>query len=301
MAIIKTTKKKLDTSTVTRTIYGLKIQTARFANVTPSFDVNETINERFGFLSKQYPSTCPDLGYFMIGTNGKTMGVTPTGDDEPVYRRRQIRDNGIYAPRPFVLRELHNDLTESQRAQLRGRVVYTHTDGKKYWAYWLKTLDEADTTVKMWMNKPQADGSVSQTRFIPEVNDLSPKPPAAIKIDQEVPVFGDYGSVEAIVKLTIEPWLIDEMLNAKRILTGTDNYEANEWALLTGVDTTTTSTVEGVSATYKEVQAAQCAAYLPLSVTLEAYAGKGLKLEVTIGNDEPLTVDEAANHRGVNS
>lgn len=293
----KTIKRIRDTATVTRTIYGLKIQTARYAKHVPTYLPHETLNEHYGVLAGDYPSVCPDLGYFMIGTNGKTLGTNPVGEPEMVYRDRDIRDNGLFRPCPLAMRRLHDDLTDAQRECYRLRNITTGPDGEQYFTYWAMPLDETDSSTKMWLNHPTADGGTVTTPFIPQASNLTPTAKET-NINQEIPVFGDFGTTTDIVKIVMQPWQVDEAIKAKLIISGTDNFEANEWAVLTGVDKRITSTIGGKSATYTEVQAAQVSAYLPMTYTMGTFAGKGMGIAVTIGNDEPLAITPASANRG---
>lgn len=280
---------KVDPTSTRRTVYGSMLQTALTLRVPmvylPKSTLNEKFNVQFNVLppADQYGS----ISYFSFGRGGAYSQPDADGVEEILSYVHEPSHGGNFAHMPFVLRTLDNDLTPTEREKFRMRSLY-NVGGVQYYRYDLCVLDKSDTTIEAFVVTPDATGDVS-TEFIPTSEDLNPTP-VKPSIDSTNVVSGPYMTVKSVVKMVLTQWMIDEILNAKQILTGNSTLDINEIMIVQGYDSTVTSTDGGQSVTYTEALVAQAAAFFPNRISINNYAGNILEMSFNAGIDDPLAL-----------
>ena len=104
---------------VTRTVYGASVQTSLLLGLPFSFPEYSTLNQHLGIQKDTLPNIGdkPNLGYYVWGNRGHSMIIG--ADSIPLNEVVQHRatDAGLYGQLPFVLREVNQDLTTTERAK----------------------------------------------------------------------------------------------------------------------------------------------------------------------------------------
>ena len=132
----------------TRTIYNVKLQTCMMASIPYTPLPNTTLNEKFDILqykqTEYYDSSIikyPTIKGITIGNGGSNVintdiGNLSLGKHSPV-------DGALYNHIPFVIRDIDNDLEDSEKLNYRLRKTF-YIDNKEYVAYYVKLFTEDD-------------------------------------------------------------------------------------------------------------------------------------------------------------
>lgn len=274
---------------ITPTIYGSKLQTSLLLGLPFTIDTNSTLNEKFDIQAGVAPpnNELPRVRYLAIGNGGHT--VVSGGDGIPYTSplTHRARDAALFNHLPFVLREVTNDLTISERGNYGLRREETH-NGKQYYAYYLKRLPIAEETLAEMHYTSVEDGVSTTTPFVPTTADLNPEPPE-LPSTGVITSNGDYLSASAIIPIDFAAKDVNELINVAKIIYGNENLALiSEFALCSGADRTVSGQgAGGTQFNYKEAVGVQVAmhvtAYYPVGFTNE-----GFEFKLQVGKTEPL-------------
>ncbi|MBH14219.1 MAG: hypothetical protein CMF37_15005 [Leeuwenhoekiella sp.] len=274
---------------VTRTIYASALQSAQVLGIPYDIVDNTTLNEKFGILDGIHPTEgYPVMQYLAIGRGGHRNASGADGASLTRLNTHRASDAALFKHLPFVLREVDNDLTATQRARYGMRREET-IDGVNYIAYYLLRID--NTNVDIDYNRVTVtDGDQSTVPYTPSSSDLSPTPtevsPTGINVSD-----GEYLTASAGITLNFTSDIINEIVNAAKIIYGEEEYATlSEIGLVSGQDYTHSATnSEGGSFTYAEVIAAQVNTHITMHQQLWLL-NNSLTLEFNLGGTESLSI-----------
>lgn len=223
---------------ITRTIYGGAIQTCMFQGIPYSPLANTTLNERLTIQPNVKLSTneYPRMRYWAIGAGG--MEITAGADSRPKITPLDFKPNwsAPFLPRPFVLRREDNDLTAERRVNYGLRRAEEH-NGVRYFAYYLKRIDQSTTVANMMRNIIR-NGVSTVVPLVPTNEDMNPTP-TYINPAEAVPTLadGDELSVSSITEIPFTEWDVAEFVNAVTIIDGDEEQAViSEICLVAAVD-----------------------------------------------------------------
>lgn len=237
----------------TRTVFGAVRQVRTSWGLPTVLIDNTTLNQAYNVLSDSVPEdgANPTLKYFGIGIGGHVNSSTTEGYPITSELTHQMSDPNLYEPIPFVLRELDNDLSSSERAKFRLRTKKTY-GGVDYWTYWLKTVDDASGDLVMNYNTV-IDGITTISEFVPTIENLTPNKPTLTTTDVET-TSGKTLSVTYERELSLTAAEIVEIRTACEIIYGSAEVATlSEIMMCSGVDTVNTITLnDGTTTTMTE-------------------------------------------------
>lgn len=280
--------------TITRTILGSALQTAKFQGLPYPILPNTTLNEKFDIQASEKPASNVyiDTKYFCIGIGGHRtqIGADSVPFISPIQHRAS--DLALFKHVPFVLRELNNDLTAAQRDKYALRRVETH-NGRNYAAYYLKRLVQTNTTVAM--KRTVNNNGISTTQpFVPTSANLNPPQPE-ISPTGVVTTSGDYLSVASVTPIVFDANDVLELLEVARVLY--DNEEMaliSEIGLCAGIDKTVQGQGTGNTVfNYKEAIGVQLVSHLTTYYPM-SFLNDGFETQIELGATEPLIGVNAA-------
>ena len=260
-----------------RTIYSQALALAVLLGKDYECIDNTTMNEKFDILKeRRVPSTVyPTLKYFSIGNGGADVvfDALKNSAHSPVSA-------ALYNEVPFVIRDINNDITDSEKTKYRFRKV-TNINGTDYIEYYLKAIDVVKLDniffdVQIENNVPVLDILETDNNNI-----LFPVPKTEGEVVTDDKTSFVAKSSQVMFTLTLSE--IAELKEVFRIKYNEENPTINELALCTGIDTT----MEDGS---KEAYAVQAAFFAPLSYDLSTMLLEGSMVNkiIEIGGSEPL-------------
>lgn len=275
------------TQTITRTIYGAKLQTASLLGLPYTADTNSTLNEAHSVAVGEAPSDpdkYPAIGWYCIGYGGHYNTAGAEGIPATAPYKHRTRDANVFHSVPFVMRRVQNesdpqvsdDLSAAARQNYAMRTV-ENFGGVDYYCYYLKKIDLSGTTPEMI--RTITDGETStNSPFTPEVGDLNPTQP---EVDQTAT--GEFYSVAATVNMVFSENDVAELRDVFEIRFGDPNIAViSEIGLVTSHNKTVTGDNNGNSINYVEAIQAQISnhitAYYPVS-----YAQRGFEISLDAG------------------
>lgn len=274
--------------TVTRTVYGAAMQTAKFLGIPYEPVENSTLNERFDILANTAPSQDeePYVAYYVIGNGGHQHISGASGVPYTMPRNHAATDAACFNHIPFVLRELDNDLSAVERQNYALRTIET-IDGVEYAAYYAKRLNLEN--VEVTMQKVTIDnGSQEEETFEPTNENLNPEP---YDHDDEALIesSGEYVSGFAILTINFSANDAEELRNVAKIMYGDENYAIiSEIALVSGVDRERMVVGEGgTEFSFNDVIAAQIVSFIATYYQLNMQ-NEGFTFTSNVGIAEPL-------------
>lgn len=272
-----------------RTTWGAIVQTANYVRVPVPFLTGTTINEKFSvFPNESIEDTdYPELNYFGYGRGSTYMKVISDGSNESSNYLHEPLDAVLFNQMPFIMRTLDNDITSAQRANYALRAIVEH-NSISYVAYYLKRLDKSSSIITNSVVVPATATELEESNLVvADPRYLSPTPTKADAGTERTD--GAYVRVSCIVESKMDAWDIDEMLNAKQILTGSSQLEITEIGLFSGVPKTVSNAVTGSTVTYTEALRAQLNVVSPHRLLLNQYVGRELSINHDFGVDDPTS------------
>lgn len=273
---------------ITRTLWGARLQTILLCGLPYTNVQNTTLNEKFGVQAGVVPANnaIPRVKYFCIGNGGHR---NLTGSDGTPYTSPIQHDPGdaaLYRHVPFLLREPDNDLTVSERANyaMRKQIVVS---GSNYIAYYLKRLNMTDVVPTINTNTV-LDGVTTTTPYVPTSANLNPVPPA-IPPTGVITTSGDYLSTSAVLRLDFTAQDVAELVNVAEIMYDNDlRAVISEIGLVAGVD----QIVQGIGPgggqiSYSEAIAAQITTFISAYYSV-GFSNQGFDFGLELGAIEPL-------------
>ena len=276
--------------TVTRTIYSAHLSTCKLLKRPFTILPNSTLNQKFNLFSSEVPAIneYPVLGYIGIGNKGADYDVTTSGYVLTTPLPHLPRHASLYNFLPFVVRDINNDLSPTERLKYRLRVPMTIGSGQ-YVAYYLRALTIENIIPAVELRNVN-DGTITTNTFTPALSDLSPVPPDLSNVNLNNPN-GDYLVSTAKVTFTLNQQDINEILNACDIIYGDPRYAViNEIALCTGLDKVLQGTFGATVSNYTDIIAAQIAAFISQYHALTTNTTQ-VEILFDLGSVEPLLIN----------
>lgn len=274
---------------VTRTIYSAHISTCRLLNRPFTILPNSTLNQKFNLFPNEVPgiNEYPVLGYIGIGNKGATYDITQSGFVLTTPIPHLPRDASLYNFIPFVIRDINNDLSSTERLKYRMRVPVT-INGAPHVAYYLRALG-IDNIIPSVELRNVDNGVITTNSFTPVLSDLNPTPPDLSNANLNNPN-GDYLVSTAKVSFILNQQDINEILNACDLLFGDPRYAViNEIALCTGIDKFLQGTFGDAVSNYTDTIATQIAAFISQYHALTTNTTQ-VEIALDIGSIEPLLI-----------
>lgn len=272
----------------TRTVYGSYLQTCLKLNRPFVLQQYTTLNEKLGIQSgvAPAPGVYPSVKYFCIGNKGHQSQIGADGIGLTVAAQHRATDAALFNQLPFVLREIANDLTGTERANYALRREQTH-NGQTYVAYYLRRIDMTGVEAEM-QYRTNVNGNVVVTPFVPTADNLSPTP-VEIPAEGVGTVAGDYVIVNSQVDISLSPWEVAELMNAAEIIYGDTSYAIiSEIGLCSGVDKAVTVTPSvGVPFNFNEAIGVQITTHIAV-MNMVKYSNNGVTRILSLGTNDPL-------------
>lgn len=275
--------------TVVKTIYSTHIQTIKLLNKSLTVLPNSTLNQKFNLFANEVPSIneTPVLGYVGIGNKGASYEVTSTGHILTTPIPHLARHASLYNFIPFVIREVNNDISSTERTRYRMRVPMT-INSVDYVAYYLRAFNLTNVVPEVEIRNVNNE-IITTAFFTPSLSDLSPTPPVISNNNLNNPN-GDYLVSTAKIDFVLSQNDVQEILQACDIIFGDPRYAViNEIALCTGIDRVLRGTFGTTVGNYTEVVVAQVATFISQYHALTSNTTE-VNIKLDVGGVEPLLV-----------
>ena len=275
--------------TIVRSIYASHLANCMMMRRPFSVLPNSTLNQKFNLFKDELPASneYPVLGYLGIGNKGATYEVTDTGFILTTPVRHLPRDASLYNFIPFLIRDINNDISSTERTKYRLRVPIT-IGNTTYVAYYLRALSLSNLVPSVELRNVD-DENITTNSFTPTQSDLAPNHPNLGNTNLNT-ANGDYLVATSKVNFVLNQSDIQEIMDACTILFGDPRYAViNEIAIVSGIDKILQGTFGGATSNYTEVVAAQCATFIAQYHALTSNSTK-VEIELDIGAVEPLLV-----------
>jgi len=160
---------------VTRTIYGINLQTALLLDQPFRPLPNTTLNEKFDILPNYGISDMlPKLRLMTIGIGGNPV-IENTAINGKRGSHRPV-DGALFKHIPFILRPENNDLSENERKRYRLRKT-VYTDSGAYIAYYGRLIDDIKFTNTLFqVTSVEGDNFIGPYDTLSDSNILNPVP-----------------------------------------------------------------------------------------------------------------------------
>lgn len=250
---------------------------------------NSTLNQKFNLFKDELPSSgeYPVLGYLGIGNKGASYEVTDDGFILTTPIRHLPRDASLYNFIPFLVRDINNDISSTERAKYRMRVPFTK-GGTTYVAYYLRALTINDLVPSVELRNVDGD-NITTNSFVPTQSDLAPNHPTVSNSNLNT-ANGDYLVSTSKVNFQLNRNDVQEIMDACAILFGDPRYAViNEIAVVSAIDKILQGTFGSATSNYTEVIAAQCATFISQYHALTSNTTK-VEIELDMGSVEPLAI-----------
>lgn len=289
---------------VTRTVYGIALQTARELGIPYQQGTNASLNEAVrlipGYVSAMEPRDVDDpagnifnptrdtqnmyLRYLSIGRGALAQKTATDGTVINVPVPHSTKDSGWYQPMPFALiRPGQPDLSSTERQNYRLRRTIT-VNGEECIAYYLRVLDYSSTEVVKQRYQLIDGNKTDPVDFQPSQTDLKPPLPA-LPENNVMPNNGTYYSASAPVDIVFNEVEIQRIVDAATAIAGyPEAAKISEWCFVSACDRTVQVPNGGLE--YTDVLGAQVQSFL---VSDDSLVGQTeLRKSVNLGNAEPL-------------
>lgn len=274
-----------------RTIVGNENQVRRELGLPMIVRNNTTLNQHLKINANVLPPSTqiPTVGYFCIGMGGvdwQNCDNNTTTLPFPKFYQHTADKTGLFKIMPFVMRELNNDLTPTERAGygLRRRESFK---GVEYYAYYLKRLNLNNVRVETKLITRNADKTTTEREFNPQTADLSPLPKTLTVLEENV-LKATYARTLAPVRVEITEVDAHELMNVFNILHGApEKAFISEIGLVSGIDRVVDITTPGGQVHFKEVLIAQIA-HIASVMQMIGSSNGGFTRMFNIGINEPI-------------
>jgi len=130
---------------MTKTLVCALNELQSISKTDPLYLINSTLNHKYGVKPDELPAVPPRIAYFGIGTRGY-RNLDDQNLSAPYIPSAKNLD--LYTPLPIRMVPVANDLTATERANYRMRVLMA-IGGHEYWAYYLKKLTIVNNQVRI--------------------------------------------------------------------------------------------------------------------------------------------------------
>lgn len=272
-----------------RTVWGSAVQTANYTRGAIRYVQYTTINEKYniGEDVSLEPNEIPFPDYWGIGRGSTYMKVLSDGSRDTHNYIHEPVDAALFFQQPFILRTFDNDISPSQRKNYAIRTV-VQVNGVKYIAYFLKKLNRTNTEVVAQIVVPATEDRPKDVKPIEgDARFLEPTPyeptPGTQRTD------GMFTNITSVVLSELTEWDVEEMINAKKILTGSATLEITEIGIFSAVtkEISSPSGYGNSTIQYNEAIKAQLNVTSPHRILINSYIGRGLVIEHDLGVSDP--------------
>lgn len=264
-----------------RTIYDIDLclcmRLGKQYNILP----NTSLNEKFNLYPEiQVPlNEYPKLKYYTIGIGGNNIIDNGSGFS---YSEHGPIDGALFRHIPFIMRNHGDDLSETEKAKYRFRVIEVHDD-IEYICYYLKTIQDYDMR-EYFFKVHTVDDSPRLSAFNTNISTILSPIPKERGIELET-----YENMEYITKLAkLEFSLFNaelrEINNVFNIL-NLDKKQITEIGVCYGIDF---ETDEGCT----EASCVQTGFHVGvnLDLTISLNTDSSILRSIEIGGTEPLRI-----------
>lgn len=288
-------RSEVPVQTVTNTGFGNLIAKCCATNQPLNLPQYTTLNERYNILGEEsigkHEGRSFELKYFGIGIGGSSAdGVTSLGTTRLKVNQHSPADMNLFAPIPFIVRPIDNDLDNFNRAKYRMRVVETFPDNIAYAVYYLKVAN-FDSYFPV-VNKVVRDeaGNEDAKQYVPTKDSLFNPQPTDITSVGTVPVANSYQNSSAIIDCSLTAQDLNEIANACKLKFGDASYASiNEVMLTWGIDTQFDGAIAGGGTIrYLEVLSAVAAHYVTERDGRNALNNVKVQMAYDHGASEPM-------------
>lgn len=273
---------------ITRTIYGANVQDNLFLGTVQEYQAFTTLNEYLNIQKDNLPNVGdrPALGCYVWGNKGHRLITGEQGIPLNDPLKHMTTDSGLFGQLPFVLRELTNDLTATQRARYCLRRI-EERNGINYIAYYGRRLDKTNWKVINYYTQVQ-DGGSTTTPFVPSQSNLTPTPVQLSNTGTNL-INADYVSAKARVELVLDEADVNDMINVAKVIFKDERYAIiSEIGMCTNVDRNISAAGgTGGSFQYMEAIGVQIASHIATYQSLPQN-NTGVKIALNTGMNEPL-------------
>lgn len=285
-------------STITRTIFGAGINSALQSGIAYVPQEKSTLNEKFSIATNEGPG--PDdyyrTNYIVIGNRGHRSVTGADGIPYTTANQHKATDAACFGHIPFVLREISDDLSPTERERYALRRQEEH-NGRQYFAYYAKRLNLSSATVNMQETSIGDDGTQTTQPFVPTNANLNPVPLSDTEQESNViTASGNYVSASVPVTINFNAQDATELRNVARIIYGSEDYAIiSEMAWVAGVERTVTGPGPGSSnINYRELVGAQVTTFVTTYYQLNMQ-NNGFTFTADVGVTEPLFAIEESS------
>lgn len=272
---------------VKRTCYVSHLMTCKAMNRPFTILPNSTLNQKFNIYPNEVPNIneYPVIGYVGIGNKGASYELGTDGYILTTPIPHLARHASLYNFIPFLVRPINDDISATERARYRMRVIMT-IGGEQYIAYYLRALTLTDITPSVELRNVN-DGIITTSAFNASLSDLSPVHVDLSNTDIN-DANGDYLVSTAKVLFTLNQQDINEILNACNLIYGDPRYAViNELAVCSGVDKVLQGSIGGTTVNYTETIATQIATFIYQYHPLTENTSK-VQIDLDIGSVDGL-------------
>ena len=271
---------------ITRTAYGIALQTQLFSGLPTPLIPFTTLNEKLQINQGVAPAAgqTPTATYLCIGNGGHSI-ATGTNNIPLINQvQHEATDAALYNMLPFVLRPINNDIDSGYQANFALRRTETY-NGAQYYAYYLRRIPTAGAVTTMLL-QTTSNGVTTSTPFTPSSANLNPTPPVINSSGVNV-LTSQYINVAATLPLTFTQQDCTELLNVANVIYGDPSYAIiSEMGICSGVDYPT-SLSSGNS--FNEAIAVQITSFIA-TMHLIQFTATGINASYVVGSNDPLLV-----------
>lgn len=233
---------------ITKTLLTIKNEIANLTPIATSFDYDTTLNHKYSLFPIVPPVDAPKLKYFGMGINGCRY---IDEHNAMIPYKPSVNNMDLYTPIPFRCVLATNDLTPTERAFYRMRVLQT-IRGIDYFCYYLKLIDI--TTPDVILTETDLETGDETVLTLDNAN-LYPSPDelvivGALDVNKEGSAY-----VEGVVTITGV-----EVLEAIDVIYEGDVTKAqvSEIGLYSGEDKEVTSDITYIESMYTQLSVHKC-------------------------------------------
>lgn len=279
------------------TIYNVQIAAANFSGIDHIPLPNTTLNTKLNIFPNEMGGVGEKhiTGYYAIGDKGHR--IVEGANNAPYIRPvpHSPRHASLYNMLPFVLREITDDLSSTQRANYALRRIETH-NSRQYVAYYLKKLPTEALQVSTVEMEVDEDGVINTLRpFEPTTDDLNPDPTDFIPDgDSNVIVTsGKYLAARLPVLVNFDANDANEFRNVARILYDNESRSViSEIALVAGIERVLTGAASGTNTiNYTDLISTQVTGFIDTFYQMDM-SRDGFSIHIDVGDTESLYIQQ---------
>jgi hypothetical protein len=248
-------------------------------------EAGTTLNDKFGINYAAPPTEgYPEIKYLAVGNGGHAV---ITGDNFVCGLMHSCTDSALKNQLPWIVVPANNDLTLVEMAKYRIRVPMV-IRGNPYIAYYLKVIDFPPMHIGYSTFKLEGGEVVNQQVYVPTLATQNPNMIDSSNISLNL-VSGNHIATTIDTSIHLSEADLNGIIDACILLYGTANAATiSELALVHGFDIESQLLVNGVQATYTEVQCAQVANFISIVYPANANPNPSITEGINIGIAQPL-------------